>query len=154
MYHPTHWKAALICRGAPHMYRPFYSDRYSALYFSADPAPSESVFSGGCNVFVCGALQDPARMSELLGSEVPFAPAAATGYKRIVEDIDGKEIPFMVPDEQDPRSVLTGVVWLDLSRAGLDGIESLELHGGLRRRISIEARIGELGLGAYTYVKK
>jgi gamma-glutamylcyclotransferase (GGCT)/AIG2-like uncharacterized protein YtfP len=136
------------------MYRPVYSDEYSALYFSSGPSPSESVFSGGCNVFVCGALQNPARMSALLGFEAPFASAAASGYKRSVEAIDGREIPFMVPDEQDPRSVLLGVVWLDLEKASLDRIESLELDGGYRRRIAIEARIGELDLTAYTYVRK
>ena len=115
------------------MYRPVYSDEYSALYFSSDATPSDSVFSGGYNVFVCGALQNPARMSALLGFEAPFAPAAASGYKRSVERIDGREIPFMVPDEHDPRSVLTGVVWLDLAKASLDRIESLELDGGYRR---------------------
>ena len=136
------------------MYRPVYSDEYSALYFSSGPSPSDSVFSGGSNVFVCGALQDPARMSDLLGFEAPFAPAAAGGYRRSVASIDGREIPFMVPDEHDPRSVLTGIVWLDLAKANLDRIESLEFSGGHRRRISIEVRVGELDLTAYTYVRK
>jgi hypothetical protein len=136
------------------MYRPVYSEEYSALYFSSDPVSSDGVFSGGSNVFVCGALQNPARMSALLGLEPPFAPAAASGYKRSVERIDGRGVPLMVPDEHDPRSVLTGVVWLDLAKASLDRIESLELEGGYRRRIAIEARIGELDLTAYTYVKR
>jgi len=136
------------------MYRPIYSDEYSALYFSSDPAPSDEVFSGRLNVFLCGALQNPARMSALLGLEPPFAPAAASGYRRSVERIGGREIPFMVPDEHDPHSVLTGVVWLDLAKASLDRVESLELDGGYRERLAIEARIGELDLTAYTYVRK
>jgi hypothetical protein len=136
------------------MYRPVYSDQYSALYFSSEPTASDSVFSGGYNVFVCGALQNPARMSALLGVEAPFAPAAASGYKRSVERIDGREIPFMLPDEHDPASVLTGVVWLDLARANLERIESLELDGGYRSRIAIEVCVGELDLTAYTYVRK
>ena len=136
------------------MYRPVYSDEYSALYFSSDAVSSASVFSGGANVFVCGALQNPARMSALLGSEPPFAPAAASGYNRSVERVDGREIPFMVSDDDDPRSVLTGVVWLDLTKESLDRIEALELDGGYRRRIAIEVRIGELDLTAYTYVRK
>ncbi len=136
------------------MYRPVYSDEYSALYFSSEPGSSDDVFSGPCNVFVCGALQSPARMVSLLGLEPAFAPAAASGYRRSVESIDGRDIPLMVPDENDPRSLLTGVVWLDLAKASLDRIESLELDGGYRRRISIEARIGELDLTAYTYVRK
>ena len=135
-------------------YRPFYSPGYSALFFSTDPAASERVFSGACNVFVCGALQNPAEMSALLGLEPPFAPAVATGYRRSVERVDGREVPFMVDDAGDPRNVLTGVVWLDLTRENLERIESLELGGGFRERISIEARIGELKLTAYTYVKK
>ena len=93
-------------------------------------------------------------MSALLGFEAPFAPATTSGYRRGLECIDGREIPFMVPDERDPRRVLTGVVWLDLTKASLDRIESLELDGGHRRRIAIAARIGELDLTAYTYVRK
>lgn len=136
------------------MYRPFYSAENSALYFSADPISSKGVFSGECNVFVCGALQDPVKMSALLDSEPPFAPAVATGYRRTVERVDGEDIPFMVPDPGGPRSVLTGVVWLDLNREDLERIESLELDRGFRRRITIGARIGELEVAAYTYLKK
>jgi hypothetical protein len=136
------------------MYRPFYSAENSALYFSADPVPSEGAFSGECNVFVCGALQDPVEMSALLNSEPRFAPGVATGYRRTVERVDGEDISFMVPDPGDPRSVLTGVVWLDLAKESLERIESLELEGGLRRRITIGARIGELEVAAYTYLKK
>lgn len=136
------------------MYKPAYSAQYSALYFATDPIPSESVFSAERNVFVCGALQDPLEMSSLLGLEPPFAPAVATGYRRAVERIDGKDIPFMASDERDPQSALTGVVWLGLSRESVEKIESLELEGGLRERITIQARIGELSLTAYTYIKR
>jgi hypothetical protein len=136
------------------MYKPVYSAEYSALYFATDPIPSESVFSGECNVFVCGALQDPVEMSSLLGLEPPFAPAVATGYRRTVERIGGKDIPFMVPDERDSQSALTGVVWLGLARASLEKIESLELDRGIRQRIAIQARIGELRLTAHTYIKR
>jgi hypothetical protein len=136
------------------MYRPVYSNEYSALHFRSGTSSADDVFSSGSNVFVCGALQNPDRMSKLLGFEAPFAPAAASGYRRSVETIDGREIPFMVPDERDPLSVLTGVVWLGLDGGSLERIESLELEGGYRRRIVIEARIGELDLTAYTYVKK
>ena len=136
------------------MYRPIYSTECSALYFSTDSIDSGSVFLGAHNVFVCGALQDPVKMSALLGLAPPFAPAAATGYRRTVERIDGEDIPFMVPDEDAPRSLLTGVVWLDLTPASLEKIESLELAGGFRKRIAIGARIGELMVTAHTYVKK
>lgn len=136
------------------MYTPIYSTEYSALYFSSDPMGSESVFSRGRNVFVCGALQDPARVSALLGLEPPFAPAATTGYRRMVECIDGEDLPFMVPDEDDPRSILTGVAWLDLTSASLEKIEALELEGGFRKRIAVEVRTGELCLTAYTFVRK
>lgn len=135
------------------MYTPTYSVHHSALYFSSDPARGESVFSGARNVFVCGALQDPVKMSALLGLEPPFAPVATMGYRRTVERIGGKDVPFMVPDRDDPRSILTGVAWLDLTSASLEKIEALELEGGFRKRISIEVRAGELRLTAYTYVR-
>jgi hypothetical protein len=93
-------------------------------------------------------------MSALLGLEPPFAPAAATGYRRAVERIDGRDIPFMVPDPEDPGSLLTGIVWLDLAAASLEKIELLELAGGFRKRVTIEAQIGERRISAYTYVKK
>jgi hypothetical protein len=136
------------------MYEPVYSPEHSALFFCSDSVSSEDVFSGECNVFVCGALQDPVKMSDLLDARPPFAPAAATGYKRTVERIGGEDVPFMVADEEDPRSVLTGIVWLDLTRASLQKIESLELGGGLRKRIAVETRIGEREVTAYTYVRK
>jgi hypothetical protein len=136
------------------MYTASYSARYSALYFSSDSNRGESVFSGGRNVFVCGALQDPAEMTALLGLEPPFAPAATMGYRRTVERVDGKDVPFMVPDQEDPQSILTGVTWVDLSSASLEKIEGLELEGGFRKRITIEVRAGELRLPAYTYVRR
>jgi hypothetical protein len=136
------------------MYEPVYSAEHSALFFRSDAISSEDAFSGESNVFVCGALQEPRKMSALLGIEPPFAPAAARGYKRTVARIEGKGVPFMVPDQGDPRSVLTGIVWLHLTEASLERIESLELAGGLRKRIAIRVRIGELELGARTYVKK
>lgn len=135
------------------MYRPCYSAEHSALFFCTESISSGAAFSGARNVFVCGALQDPARMSVLLGLEPPFAPAVAVGYRRSVESIDGEEVPFMVPDLDDPHRVLSGVVWLDLTEAALEKIESLELDRALRRRIEIEVRIGELRLSAYTYVR-
>jgi hypothetical protein len=60
----------------------------------------------------------------------------------------------MVPDREDPGSALTGIVWLDLLAASLEKIELLELDGGFRKRITIEARIGERRVPAYSYVKK
>jgi hypothetical protein len=136
------------------MYEPVYSVEHSALYFSTEPIPSERVFSRGHNVFVCGALQNPVTISAVVGLEPAFAPAVASGYRRSVERIGGEDIPLMVPDEREPGNVLTGVVWLGLSKESLEKIEALELGGGVRRRITIEVRVGELSLSAYTYVKK
>ena len=136
------------------MYRPFYLPEYSALYFATGSISSESVFSGACNVFVCGALQDPIKMSALLGLEPPFAPAAATGYRRTVERIDGKDIPFMVPDQDDPRSVLTGVVWLDLAREASRGSNPWSSTGDSGRESPSRPESAKLEVTAYTYVKK
>jgi hypothetical protein len=41
-----------------------------------------------------------------------------------------------------------------LARENLDRIESLEIDGGFRKRITVEARIGELKVTADTYLKK
>jgi hypothetical protein len=136
------------------VYRFFYSPESSSLYFSTARLPAERLFSGSRNVFVCGALQDPVKMSALLGAEPFFAPAVATGFARSVESIAGEEIPFMVPDRDDPHGVLTGAVWLDLTEGNLERIESLELDRGFRKRIRIEARIGERRISAFTYVKR
>jgi hypothetical protein len=136
------------------VYRPFYSPEYSCLYFATEGLSAERIFSGSRNVFVCGALQDPAKISALLDAQPPFAPAVATGYERVVEPIGGEEIPFMVPGADHPHGVLTGVVWLDLSAEGVERIDSLELERGFRKKVPIEVRLGERTLAAFTYVKR
>ena len=135
------------------MHEPHYAPDISALYFSDGPAP-EDIFNQGMRVFVCGALQNPAKMRDVTGQSPAFAPACVAGYKRTTEIIEGNKVPFMVPDTSDPACILTGVVWLNLDQATLDRIESLELGGGFRRRIEITAHVGELNLTAYTYIQK
>ena len=135
------------------MHEPRYAANFSALYFTDGPA-TEDIFNRGMRVFVCGALQNPIKMHDVTGQSPAFAPACVVGYKRTTEIIEGSEVPFMVPDENDPGRILTGVVWLDLDQATLDRIESLELEGGHRRRIEITVHVGELNLTAYTYIRK
>ncbi len=111
-------------------------------------------FDSGHNVFVCGALQNPAKMASVLGRDAPFAPAVSLGFYRETQSINGRNIPFMIDDLGDSRRPLTGVVWVALSDADLGRIEELELAGDLRERIAIEVLVGERRVQAFTYVKK
>ena len=133
------------------MYQPHYDAKNCAMFFVEGPLPGEDVFAGAINVFVCGALQNPAKMTPLIGRSPAFAPAVAIGFERTVMTIGGKRVPFMVRSA-DPATVLTGVVWLDLSESDLAAIESLELDGGLRERIAIDVKAGERVLKAFTYI--
>ena len=72
-----------------------------------------------------------------LGAEVP-ADLILTG----MASTDGET--SLVPAQLAERLGLPQVTF----------VSSLELDGGYRRRVAIEARIGELELAAYTYVKK
>ena len=59
----------------------------------------------------------------------------------------------MVPDEDDPGRVLTGVVWLDLTVEEQEKIEAFELAGGLRKREQVRVTVGEAAIAAITYLK-
>jgi len=135
------------------MYRPLYDDTIQSLVFIADERTTEDVLSGSVNVFVCGGLQNPEKMANILGRNAPFAPAAANGYARTVAEVGGEQIPFMVPAD-DPGSVLTGVVWLDLGEQDVKNIETLELKGNVRKRVEIRVQVGEKALEALTYVRR
>ena len=102
---------------------------------------------------MCGALQNPKKMTALLGRSAPFAPAAAAGYERTVEVICDQPIPLMAPSA-DPSRVLTGVVWFGLTDADLAAIETLELDGGHRQRVNIRVEVGTRSIEAFTYVRK
>ncbi len=136
------------------MYKPYYDKDASTLVFIDGNDIRENYFYGRINVFVCGSLQNPEKMSSILGESVPFATAAVSGYKRSTEIIDGKEIPFMIPSTDEPWVILTGIVWLDLSDELLNRIESIELDGNYRHAVSIDVQAGERKLRAVTYIKK
>ncbi|MFC1707987.1 gamma-glutamylcyclotransferase family protein [Planctomycetota bacterium] len=136
------------------MYQPHYdADRWT-LFFVDGPLVDKDCFAGERNVFVCGGLQHPDKMAWVSGRNAPFAPAVAIGYRRTWKQVDGKAISFMVPDLDDPRRVLTGVVWLDLSPADIERIEAFELGGGLRQRVEIDVLVGDAVVRAITYVEK
>lgn len=135
------------------MYRPHYDAAAQALYFLPDGMEERGCLQGRRNVFVCGALQYPEKMNALLGREAPFAPAVVVGYKRGAALVGGTEHPFMVPSGGEPRRVLTGILWLNLSEAELARIETLELKGDMRRPITVEALLGERAVKAVTYIR-
>jgi len=136
------------------MYEPRYDAEHQAVYFVSDPQGDSAPFSRGLRAFVCGGMQNPEKMAGIIGRQAAFAPCCVQGYMRTSAVIDGDEIPFMAPDEQDPHSVLTGVVWLDLGQDELEKIEQFELGSGHRKRVEVRVLLGELRLNAYTYIRK
>ncbi|MBN1946931.1 MAG: gamma-glutamylcyclotransferase [Bradymonadales bacterium] len=135
------------------MYQPRYQPQISALLFIDGPAdPAPDYLAGKVNLFVCGALQDPARMSALVGRSIPFAPAVCLGFRRITRRVGDREVPLMVADLGNPSRVLTGVVWLDLSGSEVRAVETLELEGNLRKPVAVQVMVGELLLDAITYI--
>ena len=133
------------------MYTPSYDPDTQALTFADE---SDKGPAGANAVFVCGALQDPARMTELIDRPAPFACGAVTGYFRGIAEIDGEEVAFMVADDDEPDRVLTGVIWLDLTDVDVAAIETLELDRGLRATVQVEVIVGDETILARTYVKK
>ncbi len=134
------------------MYQPVYDARANALIFVDDFVQKRDYLDGDVNVFVCGGLQDPDKMASLIERAAPFAPATAIGFEHIHEDVDNAPVAFMVPS-QNEHAVLPGVLWLDLKTADLDRIETIELHGNLRRRFNISVRVGAKTVDAITYVR-
>ncbi len=133
------------------MYTPSYDAERNALYFVADPHENRDRFAGRINVFVCGGLQNPDKMAAVLGRAAAFAPAMARGFRHDRVNVNGRDMPFMLPAE--PTAALTGVVWLDLSADELAKIEAIELADNLRRRIDLAVHLGHSTLAAISYVK-
>jgi Gamma-glutamyl cyclotransferase, AIG2-like len=131
-----------------------YDESASTLVFSGKISPDKNPFSGKINVFVCGALQNPEKMNSVLGQTPIFAGGAVTGYHRGTELINGNKIPFMKPAVNHPSRILTGIIWLDLSKESLKKIEEIELEGDYRKPLHIPVQTGELVIDAITYVKK
>jgi len=136
------------------MYESHYDAQNWAIFFVDGPLEEKDYFGGRINVFVCGSLQHPGKMAPQIGRNAPFAPAVARGYSRTWQTVDGRDVPFMLPDPVDPQSALTGIVWLDLSEEEVEKIERVELQDDLRWRIDIEVRIGERRMEAITYIKR
>jgi hypothetical protein len=131
-------------------YRPHYHPEVQALVFGAGVL-LEDPLDAGRHVFVCGALQDPVRMTALVGRRAPFAAGAVRGFARVQERVGGREVPFMVPAESG--GVLTGLVYLGLSDEELRAIEVLELAAGLRKRVEVAVVIGERVVPAATWIR-
>jgi len=135
------------------MHRIHYDPEGNTLVFLDEASDAEQVWQGKINAFVCGALQDPEKMTELLGHPAPFAPGVVYGYDHRVVHIDGQQVPLMLPDRQ-PNRALTGIIWLNLTAADLAAIESLEMEGNYRLRVDIEVLAGHHRLSACTFVQK
>jgi len=134
------------------MMKAHYNQEGQFLVFTTDHAPVPP-FETGTNIFVCGALQDPEKTAALIGRRAPFVCAIAQGFKRTAALIEGRRIPFMVEDKENPHGLLTGAVWLGLTDQEVAAVEKLELEGGYREPIEIIVRAGELSIRARTYLK-
>ena len=136
------------------MYTPYYDAERWALVFTDGAAGQPDPFAAGTRVFVCGGLQHPDKMTSIIGRAAPFAPAVARGFQRVWKDVEGSPVSFMVPNSEDPQSVLTGVVWLGLDDGEVRKVEGFELAGNLRRRISVAVVVGDDTVQAITYVER
>ncbi len=134
------------------MYKPVYDSRSNVLIFVDDFVEKRDYLDGEINVFVCGALQDPDKMASLIERPAPFTPAVAAGFEHIDEEIDNAPVAFMIPSE-NPHTILTGILWLDLTPDELDRIETIELRGNLRQRSNIMVRVGGKTVDAITYMR-
>jgi len=134
------------------MYYPCYVPSASTLIFIAEPPEEKDYFGGSINVFVCGALQNPEKMVPILGRPAAFAPAVALGFRCSREIIDGRNIPFMYPDE-DAQKALMGIVWLDLLTDELAHIRAIEMQDQLREEIIVEVLVGDHYVKSISFIK-
>jgi len=136
------------------MIQPVYHTEANAVLFLPIGCTAAGALAGPGRVFVCGSLQDPAKMNGILGRESPFAPAFVLGYRHVKEDIDGKIILLMIAAPGEKDSVLPGVVWLNLTETDLRAIEAIELAGGYRKAARIPVRVGSRTIEAMTFIKR
>lgn len=136
------------------MYEPYYDEKARTLFFVEGKLEDKDYFGGIINVFVCGPLQDPNKMRALVGRSLPFAPAVTTGFVRRWEKVEGKDYFFMIFTPNRPENILTGVVWLDLTRDDLKKIEVFELRDNVRKRVTIKVQVGDRTIDAITFIKK
>lgn len=122
-----------------------------ALVLRHESQPPGDYLAGGNNIFVCGSLMSPDFVAELLGHPAAGAFAVALDYTRGYEEVEGKKVHFMMPEE---GGALPGMVWLDLSEEDVRRFEEFEQAPSLRKRVDLKVRVGDLLLPAFTYLKK
>lgn len=136
------------------MYEPYYDEQDRTLFF-VDGAPEKKDYFGGVmNVFSCGVLQSPSRMKTIIGHNAPFAPAVAFGFTRRWEKVKDKDYFFMISTPDKGERVLTGIIWLDLTRDDVKRIETFELQENVRRRVTIKVQVGDRFIDTITYIKR
>ena len=136
------------------MFKARYDEESWSLVFCEGSLEEKGAFPEGTNVFVCAALQDPEMIGPMIGRNAPFAPAFCRGFRRVMEKVGGRDIPFMLSDSENPDSVLTGTVYLGLSDAEVRSVEKFELENRMRRRIKLDVFVGEKQIQAVTYIKR
>lgn len=136
------------------MYEPHYDPESYAVLFLPGPPEKVDYLDSGRNIFVCGSLQQPKKMAALVGREAAFAPAVALGYRRLWRKVEGRDVSFMEVDPQNPNRPLTGMVYVGLTDEEVAGVETYELEGGVRRRVTIEVFVGDRRVEALTYLNR
>ena len=136
------------------MYTPRYDEKANALFFAEASVDLSEIPTGGYSVFVCGSLQNPQKMAELIGREAPFAPAVVFGFRHENLEIGGRSIPFMLPAPEAPERVLTGIAWLALSMEELDRIASVELADNFRQKILLTSHLGSKELQIISFTRR
>jgi hypothetical protein len=130
-----------------------YDDQAWALVFGPVGAGPFEDWRRPHHVFVIAALQDPARWTDLIGRQPPFAPALAYGFRRALLEVGGEKLPFML-EADDPQRALAGTVFLGLDADELARVDAFELNGDHRRRIELEVAVGKRRVDAVSYVKR
>lgn len=107
-------------------------------------------------VFVCGALMDPTFTAAVIGRPPATCPAVARGFIRSSAEINGQQIPFLVPS---PGSITQGAALLGLTEHEIEKLDAFEQTPQIRRKISLDGVsydkliIGNIELNGITYIK-
>lgn len=134
------------------MYEPRYDEQANALFFVESQSEWREIPLVGQRIFVCGSLQNPPKMTAILGREAAFAPALVYGYRHDNAMVAGCEVPFMLPAPEAPTRALAGVVWLGLTAHEKRLITDIELADNLRREILLISYLGEKALEVNTFI--
>ncbi|MDP8222582.1 MAG: gamma-glutamylcyclotransferase family protein [Candidatus Lernaella stagnicola] len=136
------------------LYQPHYDARLNALVFLTRNDEDRDMLRTARRVFVCGSLQNPSRMAEVVGRPLSFATCFVTGFAHRTLSVGDRLVPFMLATPNDRQHTLPGVLYLGLTEKELRKIMDVELGDGHRKRVEVQVRVGSHSLEATTFIKK